>query len=229
MVHLPEFLALPLFRMIYPYIRKSEGSPVPPIRRHVDLIDPDAAYVFNQLFNASLLYQAKRPIEYILPYPKIDFLNYLCDSRGLVAHGSSAPDLEMLQPIRYTTDSSEFGNRQQIFGSPDAIWAMWFAILDKSKLRTTRNGCIGIGSDRRREKYYHFELNRELKDQYPFTTGTLYFTRAEDFPSRHRIPALNFFGADFEEWGSVDSVKPVAKIQVEPKDFPYLDRVQYCI
>jgi hypothetical protein len=229
MIQLPEFLTLPLFRWIYPLVRKSEGGPVPPIRRRVELVDPDAAYVFNRLFNASLLYQAKRPIEYNLPYPKIDFLNYLCDVRGLVAHGSSAPDLEMLQPIRYSTDSSEFGNRQQIFCSPDAIWAMWFAILDKNKFHTTRNGCVGIGSGLKREKYYHFELDRALKDQFPFITGTLYFARAEDFPSRHRIPALNFFGGDLEEWGSVEPVKPLAKIQVEPKDFPYLDRVQYCI
>jgi hypothetical protein len=229
MIHLPEFLALPLFRLVYPRVRKSEGSPVPPIRRCVKLTNADAAYEFNRLFNSALLYQTKQPIEYNLPYPKIDFLNYLCDARGLVAHGSNNQDLEVLEPVRYSTDSSEFGNRQQIFASPDAIWAMWFAILDKGRIRVTRNGCIGIGSELKREKYYHFELNREVKDQFPFTTGTLYFARAENFPTRHRIPALNFFGGDFEEWGSAEPVKPLAKIQVEPKDFPYLDQVQYCI
>jgi hypothetical protein len=229
MIHLPEFLALPLFRLIYPYVRKSEGSPVPPIHRRVKLINADAAYEFNRLFNSALLYDAKRPIEYNLPYPKIDFLNYLCDSRGLVVHGTSAPDLDMLQPIRYSTDSSEFGNRQQIFASPDAIWAMWFAILDKRKIRVTRNGCIGIGSELKREKYYHFELNKEVKDQFPFNIGTLYFARVENFTFRHKIPTLNFFGGDYEEWGSAEPVKPLAKVQVEPKDFPYLDQVQYCI
>jgi hypothetical protein len=228
-IHLPAFIALPLFRRIYPSVRKSEGSPVPPLRRRIAAVDPKIAYEFNRIFNAGLLLQAKRPIEYDLPHPKIDFLNYLCDWRGLVAHGTNLPDLEVLQPVRYSTDSSEFGNRQQIFCSPDAIWAMWFAILDKNKYRTTRNGCVGIGGDSRREKYYHFELPRDLKDQFPFSSGTLYLARAEDFPSRHRIPALNFFGGDYEEWGSTEPVTPLAKIQVEPQDFPYLDQVQYCI
>jgi hypothetical protein len=46
-------------------------------------------------------------------------------------HGSPSHDLETLQPIRKGRDNNEFGNRQQIFCSPDAIWAMWFAILEK--------------------------------------------------------------------------------------------------
>lgn len=229
MIHLPEFLATPLFQRIYPSIRKSEGSSAPPICRRVRLMDPKITFEFNRLFNTYLLYQAKRPIEYDLPYPKIDFINYLCDWRGLVAHGSNHPDLPMLEPVRKSTDASEFGNRQQVFASPDAIWAMWFAILDKDRFHTTRNGCIGIGSELKREKYYHFELERSLKDQFPFTTGTLYFARAEDFSTRHQIRSLNFFGGDFEEWGSTDPVKPIAKIQVEPQDFPYLEQVQYCI
>lgn len=226
---LPEFIATPLFRRIYPSVRKKEGSPVPPICRRVRLMDPKISFEFNRLFNTYLLHQAKRPIEYDLPYPKIDFINYLCDWRGLVAHGSNLPDLTLLEPVRQSTDASEFGNRQQVFASPDAIWAMWFAILDKDKFHTTRNGCIGIGSESKREKYYHFELERTLKDRFPFTTGTLYFFRADDFATRHRNRALNLFGGEIEEWGSAEPVKPIAKIRVEPQDFPYLDQVQYCI
>jgi hypothetical protein len=229
MPHLPESIALPLFRRIYPAVRKSEGSPVPPIRRCVTPFDPKITYEFNRIFNASLLLQAKRPIEYDLPYPKIDFLNYLCDWRGLVAHGTNTPELSELKPIRKSTDASEFGNRQQIFCSPDAIWATWFAILDKTRFHTTRNGCIGIGSGTKREKYYHFELERELEDQFPFTPGIIYLARGEDFPSRHRMAVLDIFDGDIDEWGSPDPVTPLAVIRVEPKDFPYLDQVQYCI
>ncbi len=169
----PEFLALPLFRLVYPRLRLSQGSPVPPIRRRVISLDPKISYQFNRLFNAWLLRRAEQPIEYDLPYPKVDFLNYLCDWRGLVAHGSNRPDLETLEPIRSSRDVTEFGNRQQIFASPDAVWAMWFAILDKEKYRVTRNGCIAIGSGTRREKYYHFELERELEDRFPFNEGML--------------------------------------------------------
>lgn len=225
----PEFLALPLFRLIYPWVRRAEGSPVAPVRRRVRSFDPRISYAFNRLFNTWLPVRAERPIEYDLPYPKIDFLNYLCDWRGLVAHGSNQPDLKTLEPIRSSRDITEFGNRRQIFASPDAVWALWFAILDKARCQVTRNGCVGIGVGERREKYYHFELPRTLKDQFPFTSGTLYFARAEDFPSRHRIRALDLFGGEYEEWGSEAPVKPLAQIRVEPADFPYLDRVQYCI
>lgn len=228
-MHLPESIAVPLFRRVYPHIRRRAGSPVPAIRRLVKPVDGRAAYAFNRLFNASLLTQAQHSIEYDLPYPKIDFLNYLCDWRGLVAHGTSLGALEMLEPVRLSTDNNEFGNRRQIFASPDAIWALWFAILDKSRFRVTRNGCLGIGGEGRREKYYHFELERTLKGQQPFISGTIYLARAEDFPSRPRIPMLNLLGCDFEEWGSSEPVKPLARLAVEPSDFPYLDQVQYCL
>jgi hypothetical protein len=228
-IHLPEFLAMPLFRRIYPYVRRTEGSLIAPVHRQVLPCDPAAAYEFNRLLNASLLFKAERPIEYNLPYPKTDFLNYMCDWRGLVAHGTYLQGLRLLQPIRNSTDPSEFGNRQQIFASPDAIWAMWFAILDRSRATTTRNGCIGIGNDTNRAKYYHFELPSGLQDQFPFIPGCIYLAKAQDFPYRHRMGMLNFFGGDLEEWGSTEPVAPLAWIRVEPHDFPYLDQVQYCI
>ena len=226
---LPGFVSLPLFRRIYPSIRRSEGSSITPICRKVDFVDPKLAYEFNRIFNTSLLLQAENPINYSLPVPKIDFLNYLCDWRRLVAHGTNMMDLDILQPVRNSTDLSEFGNRQQIFSSPDAIYAMWFAIMDRSICEKTQNGCIGIGHDQHREKYYHFELPGELEGKFPFKQGTIYLARAEAFPSRHRIPVLNFFGGEYEEWGSAEPVKPLAKITVEPADFPYLDQVQYCL
>ncbi|MEZ0396744.1 MAG: hypothetical protein ABWK53_10000 [Anaerolineales bacterium] len=226
---LPEFLALPLFRLIYPWVRRMEGSPAAPIRRRVISLDPRISYEFNRLFNTWLPRRAEQPIEYDLPYPKIDFLNYLCDWRGLVAHGSNQPNLKTLEPIRLSRDVTDFGNRQQIFASPDAIWALWFAILDREKYRRTRNGCVAIGGGERREKYYHFELERALAGQFPFTAGTLYFARPEDFPWRHRLWALDLFGGEYEEWGSEAPVRPIAQIRVEPADFPYLDRVEYCL
>jgi hypothetical protein len=33
----------------------------------------------------------------------------------LVVHGTSIPDLKVLQSIRQSTDSNEFGNHMQIF------------------------------------------------------------------------------------------------------------------
>ena len=166
-------------------------------------------------------------VDYQLPSPKVDFLNYLCDWRGLVAHGSTLPDLPVLQPVRLTKDLSEFGNRQQIFCTPDGIWALWFAILDKSKIHVTENGCVRVGTGQKRAKYYHFDLPAASKGDPPFTNGMVYIANAEDFPHHRSYPLLDWLDAEIEEWGSVKPVIPLAKLQVGPEDFPYLDKVQF--
>lgn len=228
-MRLPFLIGKPLFRSIYPHFRRMQGSPVAPFCRRVTKVDPDAAFAFNRLYNQCLLRGPHRLITYDLPYPKIEFLNFLCDWRGIVAHGSPIPALKILKPIRNSKDISDFGNLKQVFVSPDAIWALWFAILDKKLVRRTRNGCVGIGNDENKEKYYHFELEQTLSGKFPFTPGTIYLARAADFPARHQIPILSFFGAEFEEWGSMNPCTPLAKIAVEPEDFPYMDQVQYCL
>lgn len=166
-MRLPGFLAKPIFHIIYTYMRRQEGATFPPIRRKVMPVDAGRKQAFDILFDTALADSSRMPISYNLPYPKAEFLNYICDWRGFVVHGSPSPDLESLQPIRKGSDNNEFGNRQQIFCSPDAMWAMWFAILDKSKFKLTRNGSIRVGSGYGRVKYYHFELPKLNKEDTP--------------------------------------------------------------
>jgi hypothetical protein len=182
---------------------------------------------FDQLLDSALAQAPNSLIDYQLPYPKADFVNYVCDVRGYVAHGTPLQDLTVLEPVRLTRDASEFGNRKQIFASPDGAWAMWFAILDKSKIKVTENGCVRLGRGVGRIKFYHFDLPAENKLSPSFTDGMIYFARAEDFPDHHPYPMLERFGAEFEEWGSVSPVTPLAKLPVRPADFPYLDKVQF--
>ena len=116
--------------------------------------------------------------------------------------------------------------RRQIFASPDAIWAMRFAILDKGKFNLTRNGSVRVGHGNRRIKCYHFELPKSNRENNPFTEGMLYITRPQDFPDKRPFPILNWFDAEIEEWGSTQPVSPLARIRVSPQDFPYLNKVQ---
>ena len=61
-------------------------------------------------------------------WSKPELLNYLCDFRGFVAHWSNFGDFESLVPVpNPNRDISEFGSRDYVFASPDALWAMWFA------------------------------------------------------------------------------------------------------
>ncbi|MFZ6029167.1 MAG: hypothetical protein ACOYYS_15755 [Chloroflexota bacterium] len=226
-MQLPNLLTRPAFNLIYPLINLAKRGPFPPLVRRVQPVDGIRRKAFDGLLDEVIARGPSDFIAYHLPYPKIEFLLYACDWRGLVAHGSPLGDLATIEPIRKSTDTSEFGSRQQIFASPDAIWAAWFAILDKKKYRSTCNSCIRSGSGVGRQKAYFFQLPAAQKHEPPFGEGTVYLCRAEDFPHRHHIPPLAFFNAELEEWGSTNPVIPLAKIAIQPADFPYLDRVQF--
>lgn len=210
-------------------MRQREGTKYPPIRRKVQLVNGVRKQMFDDLLEKALASDPRVPMEYDLPFPKAEFLNYICDWRGYVLHGSPLHDLDVLQPIRKSSDKSEFGNRQQIFCSPDANWAMWFAILEKGKFNQTRNGSLRVGRGDRRVKYYHFELPKRNQENPPFTEGMLYIARAEDFPDKRPFPILDWFDAEIEEWGSTHPVSPLARIRISPQDFPYLDQVQFSL
>ena len=226
---LPSFLANPVFHLIYVYLRRREGATIPPIRRKVTPVEFEKKRAFDILLDTALASDSHLPIQYNLSYPKADFLNYICDWRGFVVHGSPQPDLRILEPVRQSRDTNGFGNRQQIFCSPDAMWAMWFAILEKGKFKLTRNGSVRVGRGLQRVKYYHFELPKENRENQPFTEGMLYIARAQDFPDKRPYPILDWFDGEIEEWGSTKPVAPLTRIRVLPRDFPYLAQVQFSL
>jgi len=227
---LPVWLSLPLAEMILRLERKHDGSRCPPIRRGKRFPDADRQAAFDALLNETLRQGPNIQIEYSLPYPRVEFLHYLCDHRGYVAHGTPVNDLEVLKPIRYSTDVTEFGNRQLIFATPDAAWAMWFAILDKNRYHKTHNMCLRVGHRNSNWfKFYYFDLPAEQEKDPPFSPGIIYLARAEKFPLRHRMPMVEFLGGEFEEWGSDTAVQPEARLQVTPQDFPYLAQVEFLL
>lgn len=227
MLRIPLFIARPIFEIVHLLIVRKSAGPV--IRRKVEIPSPEKRQAFDALLDQALANAPNSLIEYDLPDPKAEFLAYVCDWRGLVAHGTPRTDLETLEPIRLTSDRSEFGNRQQVFCSPDGLWALWFAILDKSQVWLTENGCLRLGSGEHRTKYYHFRLPRELQSEPPFTDGMIYFARPGDFPDHLIIPPLERLDAEVEEWGSITEVVPLARVAVSPADFPYLDRVEFIL
>lgn len=229
---LPISITKPIFNMVFGGFRRRRTKKATFLTRTPNAIDVDAQKAFDALLQSGLDRGVDDFIDYDLDYPKIDFLNYLCDRRGYVVHGSKLADLRELKPIRHTTDKTEFGNRQMLFASPDAAWAMWFAILDKGIAKATSNACIRLGeSSDSWTKYYFFELPTMLQetDQWPFRDGTIYIARAEDFPERRRRAIFDFLDISVEEWGCMESVQPLAKLSVSPTDFPFLDEVDYVI
>jgi len=199
------------------------------IRRHVRRPEPEAMSAFDACLARAIDAGPNTEIMYDLPYPKSAFLNALCDHRGFVAHGSKRDDLDVLLPIRRSSDSCEFGRRQVAFASPDAMWAMWFAILDKHRMGgLTRNGCLRVEIlGRWTNKLYFFALPEHvLADGGPFSAGTIYLLPAKTFRERDKAWNLAAARVSIEQWGSREPVTPLARLHVRPDDFPYLNKVQ---
>jgi hypothetical protein len=148
-----------------------------------------------------------------LPLPKWQFLTFLCDHLGLLAHGSDRTDLEALVPVaKQRGDLSEFGNATQIFATPDALWAMWFALLNRNmKFGGTANNCTRhLDENGRVFKTYWFSVAREnLTDGRPLANGMIYLVHPDRFLDKNG-----------EEWGARETVTPIAKLAVSPDDWP---------
>lgn len=154
-----------------------------------------------------------------LPVAKWEFLTYLCDHLGFLAHGSDRQDLTELIPVdRDRGDLTEFGNAAQLFATPDALWAMWFAVLNRQTERKwgTCNSCVRHADDQGKiYKTYWFAVPHDIiLHENPLAPGSLYILRPDTFLDKNG-----------EEWGSKQAVQPLARIDIEPADWPYHEAI----
>jgi hypothetical protein len=159
-----------------------------------------------------------RIIDYTLPYPKYFFLNYLLD-RGYLLHGTKSSNVDALEP-REQIDWN--GNSiQAVFATQDAIWPMYFALLERSKLTgSLRNGCFIVEPfPSQLERFYFFSVNHEYLDSSIWSDGFVYILPGETFQRTTRGSIR------FDEWASEQAVPAVAKLPVSPDDFPFLHQV----
>lgn len=82
-------------------------------------------------------------INYRGEFPKHEFLSYVVDRKGLLLHGTNEPQLEVLTP-QVQTDA--FGREASaVFATRDAIWPMFFAVVDRrARPSTLFNGCMWL-------------------------------------------------------------------------------------
>jgi hypothetical protein len=184
---------------------------------------PDVAtrWAFDEVLARAVEDGPGRPIDYRLDAPKWQFLCHVADRGEAVLHGSSKPDIDRFEP-RQSNDIAEFGNRTAVYAAADGLWALYFAILDRpAHGMSLTNSCFRVaGEDGSLSgPYYFFSVNNEVLDQHQFSTGTVYLLPAEDFERE----------APYEEGGrrvrtaqaaSLRPVEPLAKLTVEPADFP---------
>ena len=191
-------------------------------RPHIEY-DSQARANFDQLFARAKAAGINNPIDYTLPIPKWQFLCYLADREDIVFHGTGEPNIQVFEP-RLSNDLNAFGAQTAVYAAGDALWAMFFAILDRSHYAmTTSNACIQLvdESGQVSEPRYVFSISQPSLRHQPWRTGMVYLLPRDTFVNQ---PSLRFgpYEVRVPQLASLVPVKPIARLEVAPEDFPFL-------
>jgi hypothetical protein len=100
------------------------------------------------------------------------------------------------------------------------VWALYFATLRRDASWTgTRNGTLGFDGKRR----YFFVHNRRSRSPDRFGPGSLYVLPPAPFEPQPPLGGV----IDTAHLVSRVPMKPLARIDVTPEDFPFRHRVGY--
>jgi hypothetical protein len=155
------------------------------------------------------------------------FLCGLADRREIAFHGTGDPSIEYFEP-RAPVDFAPFGQQKAVFATSDPIWAMFYAIVDRSRYELTlNNGCILLldAAGRPPQAHYYFSISRRALHRRPWRTGYVYFLPSESFAEQ---PAATYAGhaARVPQLASPVPVAPFARLRVTPGDFPFLAQIR---
>ena len=185
---------------------------------------PEMLTAFDKLFQST---PAGAFIDYSLPFPKWQFLSHICESNPFILHGSQNLKIGQVEP-RQANDKRAFSNQYAIYATTDGIWVLYFAILDRNKYPelTLFNSCFQArkSSDQYSEPLYFFSITQSVLLQKPWCTGAIYILPRQSFIQE---PVQNIQGTEiiFPHWVSSQSAQPIAKLLVEPDDFPFLEKI----
>jgi hypothetical protein len=120
-----------------------------------------------------------------------------------------------------------FLNRRAVYAASDGIWPIYFAIVDRERVTSLLNGCFRIPDDEDGgyAYYYYFSVDQDALPHFPWKNGMIYLLPRDSFEQQAPI---EFDGTRVEmtQWASPVAVRPIAKLAVEPDDFPFLCQVE---
>jgi hypothetical protein len=174
--------------------------------------DPPLTQTERELFDAQLLATPDGcEVAYDLPYPKWWFLHRLVH-RGFVLHGSNERDIAEFRTVP-NFDAHNERRVDAVFATDDAIWPLYFAVVNRPVARSYINWCEHPGNDTSR---YLFSIGSDPRVAESWTTGTVYILPNDTFEPTPGSRELT----------SLVPVRPRARLTVEPDDFPFRTRTR---
>jgi hypothetical protein len=154
-----------------------------------------------------------------------EFLCRVADRRRIAFHGTGEAGIESFEPRR-PIDFAPFGDQKAVFATSDPIWAMFYAIVDRDRV-TLNNGCIIVtdSDGRPGPPHYYFSVSQDALPQRPWRPGYVYLLPAQGFVEQ---PSGPYAGrtARVPQLASPVAVRPFARPQVAPGDFPLLPHIR---
>jgi hypothetical protein len=188
--------------------------------------DSSTQRAFDELLKTTLGRGGCQTVDYTLPHPRWQFLCHLSDRHDIAMHGSGNPDIALFEP-RQSNDLNEFGNQKAIYAASDGLWAMFFAIVDRERVRSITNACVRLTDETGKQHgpFYVFSVSQAALASQPWRTGTVYLLPRSTFITQ---PPLTFGASQVEiaQLASFEPVQPLAKLTVTPADFPFLMQIR---
>ena len=188
-------------------------------------LTPEKQEKFEALLARSIEQTNGGWIEYNLPWPKHEFVQYVTAQDKVIFHGSNNKEIDEFQPVRKSIelmDDTGRGNVQGVYGTHAGLWSMFFAIIDRSNMEgSIRNGVMYFNNrDGQQFALYQFSIDQNLLEDKPVVEGALYLLPRATF-KRLMLTEATYSN----EWASEQPVKPYAKLLIKPEDFPFLDQI----
>ena len=189
-------------------------------------LDKKAQLAFDELLNRTLNMGDCPTIQFTLPWSKWQFLCHLADHHDLAMHGSGDPNIALFEP-RQSNDLNEFGNQKAVYAASDGLWAMFFAIVDRDRVRSVTNACVRLADEAGtlQGPYYVFSISQSALPNQPWRTGTVYLLPRKTFTGQPPI-AFASYQVHIAQLASFVPVQPLAKLTVTPDDFPFLRQIR---
>lgn len=187
--------------------------------------DPELLAAFDRAWDHALAADDQKMLE-VAPEHRWQLLCHLADSRGVVLHGSGRSDISVFVP-RQANDLRAFGNQEAVYAAGDGLWAMFFAIVDRDRVGSVSNACIRLAdaTGALGPPQYQFSVSRGALPNRPWRSGTVYVLPSETFELQPPM-RLGDVKVHIPQLASFVPVRPLARVAVEPADFPFLSDIR---